>query len=256
METVLSLFLRNSIERAIFDFVKKTLRSSPIHKVYLSCFLAVGLGISLFLILCKFSDNYKLMFNINKTLLSIPLILGFFKTLGIRIIVTIPSNLESNWIFKLTERRDKKFYISGLKKSIFILQILPLFSIFFLFYTLIWRIKISSLHILYSLTLTYFLMEILFSNFKKIPFTCSFLPGKADIKNYWSLYILAFTSYVLIFTNLGYWMLKEPYLFVYFYALLFLVTAFLQMRRKRAFDFNFVYEEEPEPVIITLNLKD
>lgn len=256
LDVSFGLLFRNPIERVVFDFVKKTLRSSLVHKVYLSGFLAVGLGISLFLVIPLLSRNYQSIFSINKTLVSIPLILGFFKILGTRIIVTIPSNLESNWIFKLTEKGNKKFYISGLKKSIFILQILPLFSILFLFYSFIWGVKIALLHILYGITITYLLMEVLFSNFKKIPFTCSFLPGKSDIKNYWPLYLFAFLSYVSIFTFLEYWMLKERNLFIYFYILLFLIRALLRITSKRSFDFDFLYEEEPEPVVTTLNLRE
>ncbi len=247
------LFLPGQIQRVMFYFLRKTLKRSNVHRVYLGAYKAVAFGIILFLIIFKWNpQNFKSIFDLNRTLLSIPLIISFFVIVGIRIVITIPFSYEANWIFRLTEKEDKKEYISGIKKGVFSL-LLPFFFVLFLFYSFIWGIKISFLHILYGLLLSSLLTQILFSNLKKIPFTCTFVPGKTDIKNYWPIYLFSFIGYLYIFTTLEYWMIKNDFSFLLLLILLILAIT-LSRKLSRKSNFDFVYEEEPEPVMISLNL--
>jgi len=249
------LFLPKEQERAIFYFFKYTIKRSPLHRIYQSAFSAVGISLSLLILFPNFSD-LKSFFTINKPLLSLPLILVFLKLIGLRFILTIPYNLESNWIFKLTEGKEKILYISGLKKGIIFLSLLPLFIFLFFLYLPLWGGKYALLHILYGFTISFLLMEFLFLSFRKIPFACSFSPEKLNLKNYWIIYILAFISFVYTFTFIEYFFLKRPFIFVYFFILSCLIYGEIQIWQRKKFlkGIEFIYDEEPESVMTTLNL--
>lgn len=248
------IFLPTNTQRAIFNFFLKTLKRSSLHRTYLGAYKALAFGIIIFLCIPKINpQNLKNILEINKTLLSVPLIISFLIIAGIRIIITIPAFYEANWIFKLTEKREKKDYILGLKKGV-LFYLFPYSLTLLMFYSIIWGIKISLLHILYAVILSAFLTEILFSNLKKIPFTCTFVPGKTDIKNYWPIYLFSFIGYLYTFRTLEYLMIKNNFLFLLFSIFSILSIVALSNHRRYSENFNFIYEDEPEPSIVSLNL--
>ena len=124
------VFLRNHIQRAVFYFFGKTLVRSMLHKIRVVSYMATSVAVIL-IILVSGSSSIQELSDVNKTLLSIPLVLSFFLLIGIRAIVNIPAASEANWVFKLTEGKDKKNYFSGLKKGIFFFMLLPLFVLLF-----------------------------------------------------------------------------------------------------------------------------
>lgn len=248
-----SLFLRNSTQRAIFDFFRKALRGSILHKIRLAPYLAVPAGVILIILTSKM-NNSEFFYQINKTLLSIPLVLSFFLLVGVRVIVSIPLSLDSNWIFKLTEIKNKKHYFLGLRKGVFFLILLPLFILFFVFYLYLWGWQNASLHCLYGLSMSILVMEVLFMNYQKIPFACSYLPGKAKIHVLWFVYVLSFLVYIYLFTYFEYKLLKSPSNFLIFYGVI--LFLFLSIRIYQHYllykKTEIIYEEKPEPVMVTL----
>uniref|UniRef100_UPI00404A0117 hypothetical protein n=1 Tax=Candidatus Saccharicenans sp. TaxID=2819258 RepID=UPI00404A0117 len=114
-------------------------------------------------------------------MLSLALVLTFFLLVGVRDAVSIPVNYEANWVFRITENRDRWPYFLALRKSIFLLYILPLYAVLFVLYGTIWSWKAAMLHCLYDLAFAVLLMEVLFFQYKKFPFACSYLPGKSQL---------------------------------------------------------------------------
>lgn len=248
-----AIFLRNPIQRAVFYFFEIMLKRSTLHKMRLASYLAVSAGLTLIPLILK-TGSIKDFASVSKTLLSIPLILSFFLLVGIRHLVSIPVSLEANWVFRLTEIKNRKHYFSGLKKGIFLLTLAPLFFLLFGFYSLLWGWKIAFLHCLYGLVVSMLLTEFLFINCRKIPFTCSYLPGKAKIHIFWLVYLISFLFYSFYLSLLEYKLLKQPSKFFIFYGACGIMFAAFKIY-KRNFLYrksNIIYEEKPEPVMVTL----
>jgi hypothetical protein len=98
-------------------------------------------------------------------------------------------------------------------------------------------------------------MEVLFLKQRKIPFTCSYLPGQERIQLFWLAYTLAFLGYVFILTALESVLLRQPAAFPYFFGavLVFLTVIRLYLhlffyRRTR-----ILYEEAPAAVMLGLH---
>jgi hypothetical protein len=251
-------FLRNSAQRAVFHFYHQTLKASMFHKMRLTTYIAVGVGLILVLVVPKLGDP-KSLFEINKTMLSVPLILSFFLVLGIRGIVNVPISLEANWIFQITEWENIRHYISGLRKGIIFLNLFPLFIVLFIFYSFIWDGMTAFYHCLYGLFVSVLVMEVFFLTFTKVPFACSYLPGKEKIQLFWIAYLFGFLAYINLMSGIELILLKS---FSRSSFLMFLGIIFLIIVGIRAFQIlifykknSIKYEEEPEPVIVGLDYK-
>lgn len=248
-----AIFLRNPIQRAVFYFFGNTLKRSSLHKMRLASYMAVSVGLTLIMLVSK-GANLKALSDINKSLLSIPFILSFFLIIGLRAVVNIPVSLEANWIFRIREDREKRHYFLGFKKGIFFFTIFPLFFLLFIFYFFLWGWQNAFLHCLYGLVCSIFLMEIVFLGYRKIPFACSYLPGKSKMHVFWMVYLLSFLSYVFFLTLIEYELLKVPSNFFLFYGIIFGLLIIIRIYQNYFLyrKTEIIYEEEPEPVMVTL----
>jgi len=247
------VFLRNHIQRAVFYFFGKTLVRSMFHKMRVVSYIATSVAVIL-IILVSGSSGIPELSSVNKTLLSIPLVLSFFLLIGIRAVVNIPTSNEANWVFKLTEGTDKKNYFSGLKKGIFFFMLLPLFALLFLFYFFLWGWQIAFYHCLFGMIVSLLLMEVLFINYRKIPFACSYLPGKAKLHLYWMIYIVSFLIYAFLMSSIEYRILNSPSnLFIFYGIVLFIIVALKVSQDHFIYGkLEILYEEMPEPAMVTL----
>ncbi len=247
------IFLKNSIQRAVFYFFGNTMRKSNLHRMRLASYVVVAVGIVLILLAARTTPLGD--FNIfDKTLLSIPFILSFFLVFGIRAISNIPIAVEANWIFRLREITDKKHYLIGFKKGIIFFMILPLFVVLFVFYSILWGWIIALFFCFYGFTVSVLLVEIVFINHRKIPFACTCLPGKGKMHIFWIVYLVSLISYVSIMSSMAYALLLNPPGFIYFFSIVLILFALIRLVQNRVFlhDAEIIYEEEPEPVLLTL----
>jgi len=171
--------------------------------------------------------------------------------------MNLPVSLEANWIFRMTEKPRIKAYFAGLRKAIFFLKIGPLFVLIFTVYTVLWDSRAAFFHSLYGLMISILVMEVLFTRFVKIPFACSYLPGKERIHVFWFLYLVGFIGYVKIMGGIELELLKSPSKLIIVFAVVLLSIIGI-----RIYQINILYkrdkihyEEEPEPIMVGLDFK-
>jgi hypothetical protein len=133
-------------------------------------------------------------------------------------------------------------------------MILPLFVLLFIFYLMLWGWMYALLFCLYGFAISSLLLEIAFVNHHKIPFTCSYFPGKGKMHIFWIVYLFALTFYVSLASSIAFKLLYDPRNFLYFcivFPLLFIIIRLAQNRffLQRA---DIIFEEVPEPVLLTL----
>jgi hypothetical protein len=251
------LVVRSPVERAVFHFVGKTLARSRKHKLLVAAYLGVGLALLIDGLVAVYSRwGYAGIDHPTFALVSAPLVLSFFLLAGLRVGFAIPAELRANWVFQLTECEQSRECLSGTRKAVMVFAILPLFGSLAPFYVALWGWQTAALHTCFGMTLSLILMELLLLKLRKIPFTCSYVPGKARLNTRCFLYLMAFTTYAYTMSRLELWMLKSPMRLVVFYGLAFSVLGGVIALRDRlqAGGFALVFEEEPEPVVRTLNL--
>jgi len=266
--------VRKPIERAVFYFVGKTIARSARHRLYLAAYVGVGFAFVTEGLVALLSARHPrsgpgLASNLpsdlipgltvpNAALLSIPLVLSFFALSGMRVIFPIPAELRANWIFQLTENERRRECLAGVRKSMVVWAIVPLFALLWPVSAFLWGWRVASLELLFALTLSLILMELLLLRFFKIPFTCSYLPGKANITLTGFFYWLAFSTYAYTMASLEAWLLQHLLAWGIFYVLLLTALAGLVSHRNSVLDegFVFAYEDNLEPAVRELNLSE
>jgi hypothetical protein len=248
-----SIFLRNPIERAVFHFFGTTLANSPLHKMRLAGYLAFAVGLILILT-GALRTTLDRSSTANLNLLSAPLILAFFLLVGLRSLVNVPIAAEASWAFRMTEAKVRKHYFIALKKAIFFLALVPISIVLFALFGALWGAGPAALHALYGLTFAVLLREILFWRYSKIPFACRVVPGKSRLQSFWLIYILGFMFLISGFSALERGLFSAPAGFIpYFAGTISLWVILSLVQRRFVYEkLQIVYEERPEPALITL----
>ena len=248
-----AIFLKNPIQRAVFYFFGITIKKSNLHRMRLASYMVVAVGIVLILLAARTTPlgDFDAF---DKTLLSIPFILSFFLVFGVRATSNIPIAIEANWIFRLRETHDKKHYLIGFKKGVVFFAILPLFVVLFVFYAFLWGWMFALLFCFYGFVISSLLVEVVFVGHRKIPFTCSYLPGKGKMHIFWIVYLVSLIFYVALMSSAVYKLLRNPSGFFWFIAIVLILFILIRFVQNLLFlkNADIIYEEVPEPVLLTL----
>jgi hypothetical protein len=249
--------VRDGLQQAAFYFIWKTLTRSRRHKLLFAAYVAGGCALifeDLAVLVARGGNSW--MYHPIPELLPAPLILAFFTLCGMRHVFAVPAELRANWVFQVSDRGEARRCLAGVKKAMIVLGVVPLFALLLPLHVLFWGWRTALLHMLFGAVVSLLLVDVLLVNFEKFPFTCSYLPGKRNLKVMWPIYLFSFTTYVSAFLTLEYWMLQRPLRFFSLAAVVILVRAALAIYRWRVVgrDVALVYDEQPEPLVRTLNL--
>jgi hypothetical protein len=239
------LFLRTPIERAVFRFISQTITRSTKHRLFLATYGGFGAALA---VITLSSDPAGL--------LRLPLTLSFILVSGLRAAFNFPAELRANWAFQVSETGALDAYLKAARKWIVVCAILPLFLLLAPVEFACFHWTDAVFHLVYGLALSVLLAEIMFFDFRKVPFTCAHLPGKVNLVGLGVLYILGFTAYSGVMAAVETWLIGSPAAAVIFFAAA--ASAWLLLRRSRgralgagaALD----YEDPGDPVVRTLNL--
>jgi hypothetical protein len=237
------------IERGVVAFIGKTIARSAKHRIFLAVYIGIGCALILQTILGS---------GLRQAWLSTPLVLSFFVLSGMRYIFTIPSELPANWLFRVSESDERRRALDAARRSMLWLGVAPLFCLVAPFYFVLWSPAVAAAHLLFSVTISILLVEALMLEFWKIPFTCSYPPGKANVTLLWIVYWLAFTTYAYSMASLEAWMVLRPRRLIVFYFAAAGIWIGFKLWRKRwdTVGFTLTFEDSPEPMVRTLGLSE
>ncbi len=246
------LFLRNPIEKALFVFLKNSLFSVDYVRMSLAFFIAFGLGIIsvyyLNIFLLSELNTLKLIeeiFFISNTII-------YFLIFGIQTSLNKPLELNSSWIIKITERKNKKKYISGLRKSLLILIVVPVIEMIFIPVLLITNIRFAILHSINIFGLSILLYELFFINFHKFPFACNEIPFSNSMMRLWMLKLIGFALYIKIASIIENLFTSDIYYTILFIIGILIIVSIKDKLMKTNFD--FIYNIDELEVFQTLQI--
>lgn len=256
-----SLWLNNARERATFYFVLKTLDRNSKHRLYFVAYVAVGVAFALLGIMEMMARSaepsvWAFAARPDKVLLSIPLIVSFFTLVGMRAAFGFPAELPANWIFQITDENNGQECLSGVRKAMIALAVIPLFTVALIIYSALWGVAASLLTSLFGALLALILVELLLFSYRKIPFTCSHLPGKLNLPLMGAIYWLVFTCYSYSMAALEEWMFHVPMAWIVVLGAEAVILNRLMAHRTRALATGqgVEYEDRPIPAVQTLDL--
>ena len=234
--------LKNPVENAVFHFIAQTIARSARHRLFLATYGGFGAAVAVLSLGAGGRDG----------LLTLPLILSFVLVSGLRAAFNFPCELRANWVFQVSEIEAAGPYAAGTRKWIVWCAIVPLFALFAPMEFSCWPWEVAVFHLAFGITLSLVLLKILFSGFRKIPFTCAHFPGKVNFTFLLAIYAFGFTMYSRIMAGLETWLTGEPLAAAGFLAIVWVGLS--AMPRRRGPEAAIDYEDAGDPVIRTLDL--
>jgi hypothetical protein len=183
-------------------------------------------------------------------------VLPFFALVGLRLAAAYPASIEANWVFRLTESVGSSDYAAGVRRAALQTVVLPLLVLLAVPYSVVWGPAMAARHLLLALAVALVTVEWLFLGFRKIPFTCTYLPGKANLRLTWPKHAAIFFGYCGLAPRLAAWLLVRPLAYVASIALLVLAWRWLVRRRgQEARAACLVFDERADAHVTVLGLE-
>jgi hypothetical protein len=189
---------RPAVRHAIRRFIGITLRRSVLHQGLVVGVLAAAGGFVLNSLLS--ADGWyepldrRAQQTLVWTLLWAPMTMVFLAVPAIRLAMSVPLDLRSNWIFRMTEDvPGRAEIIDANVRAVFALGVvLPI--------ALIAPVQWAVLHtsalrvVLVEAFIGWLIVEWVMADWRRIPFTCSYIPGKGFVPH---MFVKAFASYIV-----------------------------------------------------------
>ena len=206
-----------TVERAILLFTARTIARSRHHRLLLAAYGGIGLAVALAYArdLLYGSRSYERIWNKprwdqpNPPLLVGSLVLLFFAVMGARAVFSQPIALRANWIFRLTAVARPAAYFAAVRKSLFALVVAPILLAWAALFLAIWPTGPAARHIIILMVAGFLMVQFSLKGFRKIPFACSYLPGKANMHVKLGLYAIGFLFITTQAIELEYWALRN-----------------------------------------------
>ena len=241
-------FIRWPEERAIFEFSGRILARSTKHRMFLATYLSVGVSFGLLTTLVVRAGKLDLS---HEGLRSFPFLIVFFVISGLRASLQFPAELASNWLFRLTESSWAEVARSATRKRVLAGGLIPVLLLTLPFEIAIWGWAPGAMHFLFQLTSGALLIEALFWNFTRVPFTCSWFPGKINLGLLAVAYLYGFGSYSFRMADLEKAIEQNSLYGVYFFVLAAMLLAACWRRHPAAGSVRFD-ANEPESQVLDL----
>jgi hypothetical protein len=190
-------------------------------------------------------------------LLIATLVLLCFVILGVRAAFALPLELRANWVFRVTAVHSPAAYFGAVRKGLFALAAAPAWILSALLCFAVWPARPALAHMLVMIATGTILVEIACYRFRKLPFACSYLPGKANLNVKLGIYGILFLIGVDLGVGLESWAIRRPVRFAVFFGLLAAAAIWARRRTSQfiASRYNQVqFEDVPPAEISTLDL--
>jgi hypothetical protein len=177
----------SSLDNAILLFSLRTLLRSQQHRLILSLYLGVGFAVMLILIRPALGNGAATA----GALLTVSILMLCVAVVALRTVFSMPIMLRANWVFRVAALQPVVRYSKAVRRSLVLLAVAPVWTVFAVLFFSIWPWRIAAAYLVALGLAGSILADLCSHGFHKIPFTCSFQPGKANIQfAFWGLLVL------------------------------------------------------------------
>jgi len=250
-----------SSQAAIVQFSIRTLLRSRRHRAILAFYLGVAFAIVVLYMKSPVAQKQlsgasgALGSPLNAPLLASTIVMMCAWVVGTRVVFSMPLELRANWIFRITASCGGPESLTANRRTLVALAVAPVWmaSAMLLW---IWPWLPVAGHLVVLFLLGIILADLSLHGFHKIPFTCSYLPGKSQVH----LAFLAATFLTQVVdkgVRLEQRALEDPGSYGRMLAILALVAVWARWRTTalaKSPDGALQFEDTPPPVIFALHL--
>jgi hypothetical protein len=110
------------------------------------------------------------------------MIMMSFAVVGLRGVFSLPISLNANWILRVTQLRPTTAYIAATRRSLQLFGMMPILVISAALSYHFRPLTHAYQHLAFLAIFGCILVEMSLVHFDKVPFTCSFIPGKTNFQ--------------------------------------------------------------------------
>ena len=161
-----------SLSRVVMHFSARTLLRSRQHRIILAFFMGIAFGAAIFFL----NVDHDSVDDTRYVAISIMTMCALVA--GVRVVFSLPLELRANWVFRAAPIEGGRALLHARRRAYVLLSVAPAaVPAVFLWIWPWWKaLGHAALLALFGLLL----VELCLMGFQKIPFTCSYLPGKSN----------------------------------------------------------------------------
>jgi hypothetical protein len=176
------------VQTAIGQFCVRTLARSRQHRLILAFYWGIGLAFTI-LLLQAVEVNPPLpdgpangtLHEANTALLAASVIMLALAIVGARVVFALPLQLPANWIFRSIGVQAGPGTLAATRRALLALSLVPVWLATAVVCLRLWPWRAAAAHLAVLGLLGVALTDLALHGFRKIPFACSYLPGKSAL---------------------------------------------------------------------------
>jgi hypothetical protein len=244
------------LTEALTLFSMRTLLRSRQHRMIFSFYLGIGITIIIGYVHTTSAGIGSSSTAVSGWFLFASTLMMTLTVLALRVVASIPIALQANWIMRVTQIRSALDYQKGVRISWLTLGVTPVVLVMAMWLLLKYPWRPALGHLSVMLLLGILLVELCLYTFPKIPFTCSYSPGKAQIHIYFwvsLLFGIRLLSEAAAFESRQLYSLARCLTMLVAFATAAVVTRYLSETRASSSE-ELRFEEEYSAPVTTLGL--
>jgi CubicO group peptidase (beta-lactamase class C family) len=168
-------------QTAIGRFSVRTLARSKQHRLILGFYLGIGLAITSLMLKASPGEPNNPWREESMLLWGASSLMMVLAAVGTRVAFGLPLDLRANWIFRVIGTRAGLETLAASRRALLLVSVAPVWLITALAGLMIWPGRQNAEHLVILGLLGMIVADICLLRFRKIPFTCSYLPGKSRV---------------------------------------------------------------------------
>jgi hypothetical protein len=241
--------LGDQLQIAIVRFSMRSLARSRQHRVVYAFFLAIAFAIAVSTLTRVATSHHTEP--VTPAFLMSTLMMMCLAVAGLRSIFSLPVSLKANWVLQVTQLSSPERYIAATRCAMLVLATIPVW-LGAAGLALCYRPWHQVFEHLLILALVGFIMtDAALIGVSKIPFACSYLPGKSNVQYMFWAFAAGFTPLAMSFSRYEQSVLDNPLSYAALVAILVAAAAELWLFNRRRARSAVLYYEEVEPDAIT-----
>lgn len=176
----------SGVQTAIGQFSVRTLTRSRQHRLILAFYLGAGLAFTIPLLsglaTPQGADAPVIIWHRpNAAMLAASVMMMALAVIGVRVVFALPLELRGNWIFRAVGLSDTGKILTASRRALLLLSVMPVWLVSAAVCFWLWPWPQAAAHLVVLGLVGLILADLALYSFRKIPFTCSYLPGKSQV---------------------------------------------------------------------------
>lgn len=178
-------------------------------------------------------------------------VMSAFAVFGLRSVFSLPVSLNANWVLRATQLRPSEDYVSATRLTLLVLGVVPVCIVATLLSLPLRPLHQVAGHIVILALIGWIFVELSLIGFYKVPFTCSYLPGKVHVQVVFLCFLLLLVIFAMVTAEYEQPALGSPVRTVLTLVVLSATGLSLWVHNRRRARSAVLYFEEAPPEIIT-----